>query len=110
MLCASLILGAHLATYHFDRVGYNELNIGPYVQCDSIVAGAYYNSERNVSFYIGKQYSYLTIGLVSGYKRNVVVPLIVPSIKLNDTFRLSFVPPIKGISGAIHFSIEKELK
>ena len=54
---------------------YNSLH--PHARCslDSFMFGTYYNSERNISNYIGKDFNGLEIGLVTGYAYDVV-PMI----------------------------------
>lgn len=112
MLCASLILGAHLATYHFDRSrDYNEVNLGAYVQCGQVVAGVYHNSERGVSVWGGHQFARVvgpvdvTVGLVAGYKRSPVLPMLVPSVRLGHA-RLSLLLPLEKGGGGVHLSTE----
>jgi hypothetical protein len=112
MLCASLVLGLHLATYHFDRDrAYNEVNLGGYAQCESWAAGAYRNSERNVSVWGGKQFDQVvgpvdvTVGLVAGYKRAPVLPMLIPSLKAGNA-RLSLLLPLEKGGGGLHLSTE----
>lgn len=112
MLCASLILGAHLATYHFDRArDYNEVNLGAYARCGQLVAGVYHNSDRGVSVWGGKQFDRVvgpvdvTVGLVAGYKRSPVLPLLVPSVRLGNV-RLSLLLPLEKGGGGVHLSTE----
>ena len=49
----------------------------------------------------------VTAGLVLGY-RTGPMPLVVPSVKLHENVRLTFLPPIEKISGAVHLSIERK--
>jgi hypothetical protein len=71
------------------HIRYNEQNY---------IAGAYYNSERNVSFYLGKRWEYNGIGLeagaVTGYSGGDVLPygratyenfFVSPAIETPDT-------------------------
>lgn len=110
--CAAVAIGIHLATYHFDRdANYNEFNPGAYVACDEYVAGVYYNSEKRTSVYVGYQFVNvlgpidIIVGVVTGYERANVAPLLLPSVKWNNV-RLSIVPPVKDIPSALHLSLE----
>ena len=53
-------------------------NIHPHIRCekDNLISGVYYNSEDNISSYIGLQHKGFEIGLVSGYTYNNIVPMI----------------------------------
>jgi hypothetical protein len=86
-----------LFTTHLGfELDYNSFHphVGMYLDDDkNIVAGAYYNSERHLSLYIGydkeiNDKASIEIGAVSGYTGN---PLIKPMVKLNyDKF---FIAP-----------------
>tara|TARA_S200000501_G_scaffold298468_1_gene285027 strand:+ start:291 stop:602 length:312 start_codon:yes stop_codon:yes gene_type:complete len=71
-------LGLFLAlSMHVGLEGdYN--NIHPHVRCtlDNSIAGVYYNSEDNISSYIGMKHNGFEIGLVTGYDYSKVVPMI----------------------------------
>ena len=79
MSCLSLLLALSL---HMGLEGdYN--NIHPHVRCDinnNIIAGAYYNSEENISFYAGKKIPMhnveLEVGLVTGYSGADIAPML----------------------------------
>lgn len=110
MICSSLIIGFHLATYHFNREAvYQEINPGPYVECDGWQVGAYYNSYKSPAVYVAKKYSYsfvdLQFGVVAGYKQHPIMPLIVPSVKTWNV-RWSLLIPTKANTGGIHMSYE----
>lgn len=113
-MCLSLILGLHLATYHFDRThDFNEANFGGYVECEQVVGGAYYNSYRRVSPYLAYRWSFgpvdVVTGAVGGYE-HPIMPLVVPSIRLWDHWRVSLLPPVKqSEKGGVHLSWEIEL-
>ncbi len=96
--CTNMAVGAHLATYHFDRqANHNEVNPGLYAMCDGWTAGIYRNSERSTSYYAGRTVRVawfdITVGAISGYRRGTV-PMLVPSILLPGGLRLAFLPPI----------------
>ena len=88
MNCFSLLVALSL---HIGLEGdYN--NIHPHVRCDinnNIIAGAYYNSEENISFYVGKKIPLhylgtphqiynveLEVGLVTGYSGADIAPML----------------------------------
>lgn len=90
------VVGVHVATYHVNReAGFNEANPGIYYKHHSgATVGAYYNSEKKVSAYIGytKEWSYVgaTIGVVSGYSD--ITPFLIPFVKIGYGFRLAYLP------------------
>ena len=65
MSCLSLMLAISM---HVGLTGdYN--NIHPHARCqqDSLISGVYYNSEENVSAYVGMTHNGWELGLVTGY-------------------------------------------
>lgn len=111
MLCSSIIaIGLHLGTYHFDRNrDYQEFNPGTYVRCEDVTAGVYFNSERKTSAWIGVERKTgpidWTLGVVFGYTRSPVLPLVVPSYKVGST-RVSLLLPLEKGGGGFHVSYE----
>lgn len=78
MNCLALLLSF---TMHLGVNGdYN--NIHPHLQCekDSLIVGTYYNSEKDISYYFGKNYNFndweLDLALVSGYHDKKIQPMI----------------------------------
>ncbi|MEN9492919.1 MAG: hypothetical protein RJA63_3368 [Pseudomonadota bacterium] len=85
------------ASYHFERdLGHNEFNYGLGYERDinadlSVSAGVYKNSLRRASFYLlGNYYLFApgsgfrlgaTGGLMSGYHRAAVIPVLMPTIE-----------------------------
>tara|TARA_R100001480_G_scaffold40757_1_gene53474 strand:+ start:50 stop:433 length:384 start_codon:yes stop_codon:yes gene_type:complete len=71
-----LTLSLHLGIQH----GFNEIN--PHIRCEvaSSSFGMYYNSERNISFYMSQNLkireSEVEIGLATGYRDANVIPLV----------------------------------
>lgn len=113
-LCATVAIGLHLATAHFSP-GYESFNPGVYAVCDApvvgpVVAGAYRNSEGRGSAYVGKVFALgqmqIVVGAVTGYQRQPVLPLLVPSLLLWDHVRLSVLPPFGNSKGGITFAWE----
>lgn len=103
--CDKLTVGAHVATYHFDRsLRYEEFNPGAYVMCDGLTAGAYRNSMDAASAYVGETFEMgpvdITLGVVTGYGK--LAPLAVASVELGEGFRLAVFPTYNGNSGGVH--------
>ena len=71
-IALSLAISMHLGLEN----DYN--NLHPHARCsiDNTIAGVYYNSEDNISTYIGKKYNNIEVGIVTGYESNVIVPMI----------------------------------
>ena len=72
--CLSLLLAV---STHLGLEG-NYNNIHPHARCtiDNWITGAYYNSERTVSYYIGTTMANFEVGLVTGYSSYDVLPMI----------------------------------
>lgn len=115
MTCAALILGMHLATYHFDRSKpTNPVNIGAYVSCDDWLGGAYYNSQWHTSLYAARVWHMgvvdIATGAVSGYGGTWVRPMLIPSVRVGNHVRLSWLPPSRlSGEGGLHVSWEMTL-
>ena len=108
MSCLEILVAI---TLHLGLEGdYN--NIHPHGRCniDNWIAGAYYNSEENVSVYAGKIISNvdrnwdLEIGLVTSYSGVDIAPMI---RYINDGW---FVAPAYETSGNIGLTIGYEFK
>jgi hypothetical protein len=76
MVCASLIIGLHLVSYHFTQSEWypqNNVNPGVYAECDGWTVGAYRNTLDRPSAYAGYTWHAgvfgLSVGAVSGYQR-----------------------------------------
>jgi hypothetical protein len=73
-----LILGLALSTHLGLSQSYNEIHPHIRISNDKYIAGAYYNSVKNLSVYSGIKYSYgdITIegGLATGYEPYPIVP------------------------------------
>jgi hypothetical protein len=82
------------------------------VWCDNKVAGAYYNSYRKPSAYVGYRWPRvvgpvdITLVAVTGYPKAPVLLAPVPSIKLESGLRVSFVPSPKRLVSVVHLSWE----
>lgn len=119
-------MGVHIGSHHFPAQQWNNSNPGVYLKADvagpaylsgSYVLGTYYNSERNQSAYLARVYPLfrnvdVAVGVISGYKRAAVLPLVVPSVRLdlwdNWVGRLSVLPKVeKSGSWVAHLSVER---
>lgn len=113
-------VGIHLTTAHFGQHNLEADTPGVYVRTDSgFTAGVYRNSYRRTSAYTGwtwetesKRFA-ITVGAVTGYSASKVMPLVVPSAKLDlgggFSSRIAFIPkPVKkGHAAGVHFAIER---
>lgn len=118
MIFESIILGVHLASAHIPAPeGINNFNPGVYIQADGWTAGAYRNSYRRPSLYLGHTLSWgpasLFLGAVTGYHKPVL-PLVAPSLA-GPSYegwrpRLTLIPRFKeNRTTVLHLSVEKEL-
>ena len=78
MNCLAFLLSL---TMHIGVQGdYN--NVHPHLMCEknSLIIGTYYNSEKNISYYLGKRYKFnkweIDTVLVTGYRANRLQPMI----------------------------------
>ena len=71
-IALSMAISIHLGLEN----NYN--NIHPHARCsiEDTIMGVYYNSEDNISTYIGKKYNNIELGIVTGYSSNEIVPMI----------------------------------
>ncbi len=79
MKCIELFLA--LSMHMGLEADYNQIH--PHARCtvENNIAGLYYNSENNVSAYVGRQFELdeywnIELGLVSGYDHGTVVPMV----------------------------------
>ena len=68
--CLSILLA--ISTHLGLDGDYNSVH--PHARCttDNWVTGAYYNSEKNMSYYIAKTISNFEIGLATGYSLSLI--------------------------------------
>jgi len=99
--CLSILLA--VSTHLGLDDNYNSIH--PHARCtvDNWITGAYYNSERNMSYYVGRKTSNFEIGLVSGYNSHDVLPML---RYINDGW---FVAPAYEKSGNYGITIGYEL-
>ena len=116
-----LAIGVHIGTFHSNiDTGYtpNNANPGIYMETrDNIMFGAYYNSDRKSTIYVGKALHYgqasVMIGVATGYNKPLV-PAIIPAynVPLAKDFsgKIWYVPKVASGAEAVHFSIELRYK
>lgn len=116
--CATV--GVHLGTAHFGQYGktMSSENPGIYIEDGGYTAGIYRNSYSKPSTYAGYTGRWasgmlsLTAGVVTGYPRAVISPLLVPSIRIGvgGMFaRLAYLPkPHSHGASGVHLSIERD--
>jgi hypothetical protein len=91
----------------------NNNNPGLYFIKDGWSVGFYKNSEFNTSYHAGYTFYKvfggpidITTGVVTGYTRYNVAPVLMPSFKIGYV-RIGFLLPIKDIIPGITFAIEQ---
>lgn len=93
----SITLGLALSLHLGFEGEYNSIHPHLRYNVDNYIAGVYYNSEENVSTYVGKRFEHndfgLEVGAVTGYTTAPVVPyarvtydnfFIAPGVEEND--------------------------
>ena len=72
--CLSILLA--VSTHLGLDNNYNDVH--PHARCtiNNWLTGAYYNSEKSMSYYFGRKISNFEIGLVTGYNSYDVLPMI----------------------------------
>ena len=76
-LFLALAATIHLTFGEVDDLNYYHPNVG--IECGSLIGGAFYNSEWNVSPYLGLRYDInenqrLELGFVGGYESDSILP------------------------------------
>jgi hypothetical protein len=112
---ADTTVGMHLGSWH-SQPGYNNTNPGAYVRLDSgATLGAYRNSFRRTTVYLGKTWETegqglrlaVTAGACTGYDKPV---LVVPSMSAPvgpARLRIAFIPKVeKGGAAVVHAAVE----
>lgn len=88
----SIILSMH---FNFNN-DYNQIHPHIRVIKDNLIAGAFLNSESNVSVYGGINVNidkwFVDLGAVTGYTGSDVLPFVRAGVELNDNFNI-FVAP-----------------
>ncbi len=118
-----LTFGFHLGSQHTPDHGgrANNLNPGAYlVLPNGITAGFYKNSLHKDTFYAGYTTAEwmrlrLTVGAASGYQKDGLIPIIVPTVRLFTAYdwnlKLAYIPKIDSKSSEIwHLMIDKSFE
>jgi hypothetical protein len=93
-------------SYHLGSGNYVLNSVHPHVRYTTesgYIAGAYYNSESNISLYYGKQYGNLELALVTGYADIPVLPYA--RYKYDGFFVAPAVYEDKGIGAVLGYEI-----
>lgn len=112
---ASIAIGVHFGTYHFDRTkGYNEVNLGAYVRADEYQVGAYRNSLDRNTVYVTRAFRVphterfeVNVGLATGYRdgaRPTVLTLM--SYRADNGLRFGLIPLPAKLGGGVHLAWE----
>ena len=102
------LIGFNIYTHHTHQACTN-VNPGVYVQTtEGYSAGVYRNSECAITIHVGKTIAssgpfQIDVGLMHGYSKAVIVPYILPSVKISS-FRFTLIPQKKA---AIHVAFEQ---
>jgi hypothetical protein len=118
LVAACTAITLHLASMHLTSGDYNEVNPGIGITCNQYHAGAYYNSLRRVSTYVGRSWEWcrgpvcggVALMAVSGYKTPVIAPL--PMLSIGRDWRLVMIaaPRVVKYSAAfVGFGIQKRI-
>ena len=111
-LASDWAIGAHIASLHLPARNFNNVNPGLYVRHTptGFTAGAYYNSVRKPSAYVGHTSQWagfdVTVGVVTGYERKVS-PLLLVSREIGNGWRVGMAPPA-GREGATLLHLMKD--
>ena len=101
-----IALSQHL-NFHYD---YNEIHPHIRLEHEGFIAGAYYNSTRDISSYTGYRLEYnsngLELGVVGGYENlGGVVPYVRYTYDLNDNVILFAAPSGEKVDGEINYGV-----
>ena len=117
-----ILLGLAISA-HMGFVGeYNAIH--PHVRAEfdnTLVAGAYYNSEENLSLYLAKHFEnpkgyFMEVGVVSGYEFDdaPIIPFFRAGKDINENCSLFVAPAVEVVDGenqiAVVFGVEYKTK
>lgn len=99
-----ILLGIALSTHLGLEGNYNEVHPQIRLEHDYAVAGAYYNSESNISMYAGAKYDindfFIEGGVVTGYSSaDIAQPYARVGYSFNDTINIFAAPAIELYNG-----------
>ena len=101
-----LAVSQHL-DFHYD---YNRIHPHIRLEHNGVIAGAYYNSEEEISPYAGYRFEHnglgLELGAVGGYtKLGVVIPYVRGTYDLTDNVILFVSPAGERVDGEINYGV-----
>lgn len=109
-------IGLHIGSHHTPSRDFNNTNPGAYVVLrDGWTLGGLYNSERRFSVYAGRTFERgslaLTLGLVTGYERAPILPMVAPSWRAWQSdaasLRIAYLPRVdRNSAHVLHLMIE----
>ena len=104
-----ILFGVALSLHLGLENDYNNMHPHIRLEKENYVAGSYYNSENNISSYIGYNfdldYFNLELGAVTGYD---AVGKVIPYSRINKDFenkQLFLAPAVENINGEINLGI-----
>jgi hypothetical protein len=115
-----ILLGLAFSTHLGLEGNYNEFHPNFRLQTEQYIAGAYYNSEKNISLYVGKEINFdklgLELGIVSGYDAYdyPVAPMARATYVLSEDHKFFIAPAYEknstGDTVGIVFGLDFTLK
>jgi len=105
-----ILLGLALSQHLNFQRNYNEIHPHIRLHHDGYIAGAYYNSEKEISPYAGYRLEHndlgLELGAVGGYNNlGPVIPYVRFTYDINDNVVLFTSPSGENIDGEINYGI-----
>jgi hypothetical protein len=105
-----ILLGLALSQHLNFQHDYNEIHPHIRLQHNGVVAGAYYNSEEEISPYAGYRFEYndlgLELGAVGGYENlGGVIPYVRGTYDLTKNVILFAAPAGERVNGEINYGI-----
>ena len=105
-----ILLGLAVSQHLNFQQDYNEIHPHIRLAHNRYIAGAYYNSEEEISPYVGYRFEYndlgLELGAVGGYKNlGGVMPYVRFTYDINDNVVLFTAPSGERVDGEINYGI-----
>jgi len=105
-----ILLGLALSHHVNFQQDYNEIHPLLGLQYNNFIAGAYYNSEENVSAYAGYRFEHdevgIELGAVNGYpKLGGTIPYVRFTYDVKDNVRLFAAPSGEKINGEVNYGV-----
>jgi len=115
-----ILLGLAFSTHLGLEGTYNEFHPNIRLQTEQYIAGAYYNSEKNISLYVGKEINFdklgFELGVVTGYPAYdyPVAPMARATYQLSEDHKFFIAPAYEiaedGDNLGVVFGLEFQLK